>query len=71
MHFYLLSPCKYDVFFKQVSIIQVFEYDRDSGQQLTLMELHQALDATQEVLLSLFIIVTELKKKKKKKLIQI
>lgn len=59
-HAYLLSPREYDVFFQQVSVIQVFEDDGDTGQQLTLMELHQALDATEEVLLSLFIIVAKL-----------
>lgn len=44
---YLLGPGEYDVFFQQVCVIQVFENDGDTGQQLTLMELHQTLNATQ------------------------
>lgn len=65
LHFYLLGPREYDVFFQQVGVVQVFENDGDAGQQLTLMELHQALDATQEVLLSLFVIVAKLTIKRK------
>lgn len=60
-HTHLLCPGKYDVFLQQVRIVQVFEDDGNARQQLDLMQLHDALKTSQQILLGLLVVVAELK----------
>lgn len=63
-HTHLLCPGKYDVFLQQVRIVQVFEDDGNARQQLDLMQLHDALKTSQQILLGLLVVVAELKIRK-------
>lgn len=60
---YLLRPCEDDILLQQVGIVEGFENDGHSWQQLTLMKLHQTLKASQKILLSFLIVVAELQEK--------
>lgn len=55
-----LSPGEDDVLLQQVGVVQVFEDDGDALQQLHLVELHHALEASQQILLGFLVVVTEL-----------
>lgn len=59
-HTHPFSPSKDNILFQQVSIIQVFEDNGDTWQQLNLVELHDTLKASQQILLGFLVIVTEL-----------
>lgn len=59
-HTHLLGPGEDDVLLDEICIVQVLEDDGDTGEQLALMELHQALEAPQQVFLGLLIVVAEL-----------
>ena len=58
---YLLGPDEDDVLLQQVSVVQVLEDHGHAGQQLGLVQLHQALEAPQKVLLGLLVVVAELR----------
>lgn len=60
---YLLCPHEDDILIQEVSIIEVFENDGHSWQQLTLMKLHQTFKASQQILLRFLIVVAELQEK--------
>lgn len=62
----LLCPGKDDVLLQKVSVVQVFEDDGNSWQELDLVQLHDTLEASQQVLLGLLVVVAELREKKKK-----
>ena len=59
-HTHLLCPGKYDILLQQVSIVQVFEDDWNPWQELDLMQLHNTLEASQQILLGLLVVVAEL-----------
>lgn len=58
---HLLCPGKNDIFLQQVSVVQVFKDDRNTRQQLNLVQLHNTLKTSQQILLSLLVVVAELK----------
>lgn len=62
----LLCPGKDDVFLQQVCVVQVFEDDGDARQQLDLVQLHHTLESPQQVLLSLLVVVAELRRRRVK-----
>lgn len=64
---HLLCPGKNDIFLQQVGVVQVFEDDGNARQQLNLVQLHDALKSSQQILLGFLVVVAELKKKRNKK----
>lgn len=62
---HLLRPGKNDVLLQQVSVVQVFEDDGNTWQELDLMQLHDTLKSSQQILLGLFVVVAELRKRLK------
>lgn len=65
-HAHLLCPGEYDILLQQVSIVQVFEDDGNTSQQLDLMQLHDTLKTSQKILLGLLVVVAELREQKNK-----
>lgn len=58
----LLCPGQDDVLFQQVSVVQVFQDDGNTWEQLDLMQLHHTLKAPHQVLLGFFVVMAELGK---------
>lgn len=63
---HLLCPGKNDIFLQQVGVVQIFEDDGNARQQLNLVQLHNALESSQQILLGFLVVVAELKKQTKK-----
>lgn len=58
----LLGPGEDDVFLQQVCVVQVFEDDGNTRQQLDLVQLHHTLKSSQQILLGFFVVVAELRR---------
>lgn len=65
-HTDLLCPGEDDVFLQQVCVVKVLEDDGNARQQLDLMQLHDALEASQQILLGLLVVVAELRRNQMK-----
>lgn len=63
---HLLCPGKNDIFLQQVGVVQIFEDDGNARQQLNLVQLHNTLESSQQILLGFLVVVAELKKQTKK-----